>query len=166
MVGNACDKRWGTGDALNALLDLLPGDLAYDLDLIVWLCDSAEEFPGWLYSALKRAQVHLLSHTISLMKTDHISGMTLFISRNFCEYNFCILYLETLTLYPGCKWVDLTSGIYQVGRPLVRRGFVRCFLRVPQAVGLYCSCHAAPANKGNFHKTYYKTFGTSGRPTW
>ena len=57
---NACDKRWGTGDALNALLDLLPRDLAYELDLIVWLCDSAaasEEFPGWLYSALKRAQV-------------------------------------------------------------------------------------------------------------
>ena len=60
VLRNACDKRWGTGDALNTLLDLLPRDLAYELDLIVWLCDSAaasEEFPGWLYSALKRAQV-------------------------------------------------------------------------------------------------------------
>ena len=31
-----------------------------------------------------------------------------------------------------------------------------CFLRVPQAAGLYCSCHAAQASKGNFQKTYYK----------
>ena len=36
--------------------------------------------------------------------------------------------------------------------------FVKCFLRVPQAVELYCSCHAAQANKGNFQKTCYKTF--------
>ena len=60
VLRNACDKRWRTGDSLNALLDLLPRDLAYELDLVVWLSDSAaapEEFPGWLYSALKRAQV-------------------------------------------------------------------------------------------------------------
>ena len=53
---NACDKRWGTGDALSTLLDLLPRDLAYELDLIVWLCDSAAasgEFPGWLQVALE-----------------------------------------------------------------------------------------------------------------
>ena len=56
--------------------------------------------------------------------------------------------------------------MYQVGRPLVLRGFGKCFLRVPQAVGLYCSYTAAPASKGNFQKIYYKTFGTSGRPTW
>ena len=60
---NACDKRWRTGDALNALLDLLPRDLAYELDLIVWLCDTDEEFPGWLYSALKRAQVRISKST-------------------------------------------------------------------------------------------------------
>ena len=36
---------------------------------------------------------------------------------------------------------------YQVGRPLVPRGFVKCFPRVPPAVGLYCSCHAAPSIK-------------------
>ena len=73
VVRNACDKRWRTGDALNALLDLLPGDLAYDLDLIVWLCDSAEEFPGWLYSALKRAQVKFPSRPGSLCKTIRIT---------------------------------------------------------------------------------------------
>ena len=56
--------------------------------------------------------------------------------------------------------------MYQLGRPLVLRSFFKCFLRVPQAVGLYCSCHAALSSKGNFQKTYYKTFGTSGRPTW
>ena len=56
---NACDTRWRSGDALNALLDLLPRDLAYELDLIVWLSDTDEELPGWLYSALKRAQVKL-----------------------------------------------------------------------------------------------------------
>ena len=37
------------------------------------------------------------------------------------------------------------------------KGFV-CFLRVPQAVGLYCSCHATQASKGNFQKKIYKTF--------
>ena len=56
--------------------------------------------------------------------------------------------------------------MYQVGRPLVPGGFVKCFLRVPQAVGLYCSYTAAPPSKGNFQKIYYKTYGTSGRPTW
>ena len=45
-------------------------------------------------------------------------------------------------------------------------GCVICFLRIPQAIGLYCSCHAALSSKGNYQKTYYKTFGTSGRPTW
>ena len=36
--------------------------------------------------------------------------------------------------------------------------FVTCFLRVPHAVGLNCSCHAAQASKGNLQKTCYKTF--------
>ena len=34
-----------------------------------------------------------------------------------------------------------------------------------QAVGLYCSWLAAPASKGNFQKTCYETFGTSGHPS-
>ena len=29
---------------------------------------------------------------------------------------------------------------------------------------LYCSCHAAQLSKGNCQKTFYKTFGKSGRP--
>ena len=33
------------------------------------------------------------------------------------------------------------------------KGFVRFFLRVPQAVGLYCSCNAAQAGKRNCQKT-------------
>ena len=33
-----------------------------------------------------------------------------------------------------------------------RIGFEKCDLRFPQAVGLYCSCHAAQASKGNFLK--------------
>ena len=44
------------------------------------------------------------------------------------------------------------ATVYWVGRPLIPK-----FLRVPQAVGLYCSCHATQASKGNFSKTYYKT---------
>ena len=52
-----------------------------------------------------------------------------------------------------------------VGAATCSKGFVNSFLRVPQAVGLYCSCHAAQASKGNFKKTYYKTFRASGRPT-
>ena len=51
------------------------------------------------------------------------------------------------------------------GAATCSEGLVYFFLRVPQAVGLYCSCHAAQASKGNFKKIYYKTFGTSGRPT-
>ena len=52
----------------------------------------------------------------------------------------------------------------QSGAGACSGGFVTCFLRVSQAVGLYCSCHAAQESKGNFQKTYYKTFGTSCRP--
>ena len=39
------------------------------------------------------------------------------------------------------------------------------FSESSQAVGLYCSCRAAQASKGNFQKTCYETFRTSGRPT-
>ena len=43
---------------------------------------------------------------------------------------------------------SLKNALYQVGRPLVPRGFVKCFPRVHQAVGLYCSYTAIPASKG------------------
>ena len=39
-----------------------------------------------------------------------------------------------------------------VGAATCSEGFVYFFLKVPQAVGLYCSCHAAQASKGNFKK--------------
>ena len=58
---------------------------------------------------------------------------------------------------------SIMSQNYSLGRQLVQKVHVKCFLRVPQAVGLYCSCHAAQSSKGNFQKTYYKTFRTSCR---
>ena len=39
---------------------------------------------------------------------------------------------------------------YRVGRPLVPKVLFTFFLESPQAFGLYCSCHAAQARKGNF----------------
>ena len=47
---------------------------------------------------------------------------------------------------------------YRVIHQVMGKGFVKYFLRVPLAVGLYCSCNAAQASKGNFQKTFYKTF--------
>ena len=46
--------------------------------------------------------------------------------------------------------------IYSLGR---EKGFaVKCFLRVPRAVGLHCSCRAPQVSKGNFQDKFYKTF--------
>ena len=61
-------------------------------------------------------------------------------------------------------WPNMRALLLQSGAETCSVGFVKCFLRVPQAVGLYCSCHAAQAIKGNFQKTYCKTFRTSYRP--
>ena len=36
------------------------------------------------------------------------------------------------------------------GAATCSEGFVNCFLRVPQTVELYFSCHAAQASKWNF----------------
>ena len=56
----------------------------------------------------------------------------------------------------------LESGRYvQSGAATCSEGFVKCFLKFTQAVGLYCSCNAAQASKGNFQKTFYKTFSTT-----
>ena len=49
----------------------------------------------------------------------------------------------------------------QSGAATCWEGFVTCFLRVPQAAGLSCGCHAAQASNGNFETTYYEIFGTS-----
>ena len=82
------------------------------------------------------------------------------------QHRLAPLVAEHCLLTSNSMFCHCMNFLYQVGRPLVPRGFVRCFLRVPQAVGLYCSCHDAPASEGNFQKTYYKMFQTSGRPTW
>ena len=44
------------------------------------------------------------------------------------------------------------------------RYFVKWFFRVPQAVGLSCSCRAAQASKENIQKTFNKTFFATCRP--
>ena len=54
--------------------------------------------------------------------------------------------------------------IHSLGAAGWGKGFVTCFLRVPRAVELTCSCHAAPASRGNFQKTCYKTFYSTCRP--
>ena len=46
--------------------------------------------------------------------------------------------------------------ILQSESPTCSEGFEKCFLRVPHAVGLYCSCHAAQASKGIIQITYDK----------
>ena len=51
------------------------------------------------------------------------------------------------------------------GAATCSEGFVICFLKVPLAF-LGSMAAAVPANSlGNSQKTFYKTFGTSGRPT-
>ena len=49
-------------------------------------------------------------------------------------------------------------NVVQSGASDCEKGFVNCFLRVLQAVGLYCSCRAAQARKDNFQKTFYQSF--------
>ena len=49
------------------------------------------------------------------------------------------------------RTVDFSEkGLLEDGAATFSEVFVKCFLRVPQAVWLYCSCHAAQASKGNF----------------
>ena len=60
----------------------------------------------------------------------------------------------------GCKTFNFKI---QSGAATCSEGFVTCFLRVQQAIWLYCSCDAAQERKDNFQKTYYKTFGTNCR---
>ena len=70
------------------------------------------------------------------------------------------------------KWTELYTalcrkmftGHLQSEASGCERGSVKCFLRVPQATLLYCSCHVAQASKGFFGKTHHKTFRTTCRP--
>ena len=57
-----------------------------------------------------------------------------------------------------------SSRYAQSGASGCEKGLIKCFLRVPQAVRVYCSCHAAQASEGNFLKTFYKIFGTDCMP--
>ena len=59
---------------------------------------------------------------------------------------------QFLFFFQGVR-IDLQSGAAGC-----EKGFVKCFLRVSQAIGLYCSCQAAKLSKGNFQETLYKTF--------
>ena len=71
-------------------------------------------------------------------------------------------------MFLNCLFVSLSYVLALLGGAATcSEGFVfvNYFLRVPQAVGLYINCHAAQSSKGNLNKTYYKTFGTSSRPT-
>ena len=54
----------------------------------------------------------------------------------------------------------LSDDDIQPGRSGKGKSFVRCIQRVLQAVVLYCSCRAAKPTRGNFQKTFYKTFFT------
>ena len=73
------------------------------------------------------------------------------------ESDGTILWVPPAHLEGFCKLV-------QCGASGCERGFVKCFQRVPQAVGLYCSCRAAKASKGNFQKTFYETLFTNLHP--
>ena len=92
-----------------------------------------------------------------------------------------------LTLILGAPWpakfcmsilAELPNNPTQMGHPVLKwtrtytgwvghlfRRFRKLFSESSQAVGLYCSRHAAQARKRNFQKTCYETFGTNGRPT-
>ena len=59
---------------------------------------------------------------------------------------------------------SLTLNRIQSGAAGWGKGFLTCFLKVPQAIGLNCSCHAAQASKGNFQKRCYETFYTTCGP--
>ena len=65
------------------------------------------------------------------------------------------------------KWFLLQNGhIYEDKYSLGRQVVKKVLYNVPrefQSVGLYCSCCAAQVNKGNFQKTFYKTFFTTWR---
>ena len=61
----------------------------------------------------------------------------------------CHFVTHLLNLVSDIK--NLISEIKVTDEVYTWRGFVKCFLRVPQAIGLYRSCRAAQA-RGNFRK--------------
>ena len=75
-----------------------------------------------LFSLHSKLTYHISSRAAISMKVGLVRGRYFVLKR--------ILY----TL--GEPGLVCARNLYQVGRPLVPRGFVKCFLRVPQAVGL------------------------------
>ena len=77
-------------------------------------------------------------------------------------------FLRKCLKFAGKGSRTLTTGIVTYttlwGGNLLIRFFVKKCPRVPQAVGVYCSCHGAQGSQGNSLKTYNKTFSTSCRP--
>ena len=62
---------------------------------------------------------------------------------------------------------DVVKALSEVlgGAATCSEGFVICFLKVPLACLGSMAAAVQPNSLGNYQKTVYKTFGTSGRPT-
>ena len=80
--------------------------------------------------SLSRARAHIALQ-------EHVQGDTSGCSQGSVDIKTQVLF--SVKSIPG-------------GAGTCSEGFVKCFLRIPQAVGLHCSCHAAQASKGNFQK--------------
>ena len=52
----------------------------------------------------------------------------------------------------GGGHIAFVSPMKTAGRQGFEKGSVKCFQRVPQAFGLYCSYHTSQASKGNIQK--------------
>ena len=86
-----------------------------------------------------------------------------FLRMNICvSSSFASAPLKRCKFSIGFRWVMLLCSV-----PPIQSETSDCekgFVRVPQAVGLNCSCRAAQVSKGNVQKTFYKTFFTTWRP--
>ena len=58
--------------------------------------------------------------------------------------------LRTMAAWAGGEIYMLDK--YTGWRATCSEGFVTCFLRVPQAAGLHCSCHVVKQSRGTFRK--------------
>ena len=87
---------------------------------------------------------------------DPLCGLSLSVSVSLSLYregNYPTLLSSVLSLSLSLsrampEWLLLV----QAGAATCSKGFVKCFPRVPLALRLYCSCHAAQGDKGNFQK--------------
>ena len=65
----------------------------------------------------------------------------------------------------GTKLTVCIDVYLQGGAATCSEGFVICFLKVPLACLGSMAAAIQPNSLGNSQKTFYKTFGTRGRPT-